>query len=98
MSDPTSRLPARPSLEQLQKQAKELLARIVLRAIAPRSKDSARPTRAPDRAASRPVLADAQFVIARENGFETWAKLKHHIEGLWPESLQKGRRTRPGPD
>ena len=26
------------------------------------------------------TLADVQFAIAREHGFETWAKLKHHIE------------------
>src|SRR5262249_1325803 len=34
------------------------------------------------------ALADAQFVIAREHGFETWAKLKHHIHALRPPGLE----------
>ena len=80
MSGPTSPLPARPSLVQLRKQAKELL----------------RDYRANDRAAlarlhahhpritseQRVTLADAQFVVAREYGFSSWAKLKHHVESL----------------
>jgi hypothetical protein len=63
-----SELPERPSLEQLQKQAKDLLRR----------------HRAADPAA---LLADAQFVIAREHGFDTWAKLKHHITALAPSPI-----------
>ena len=80
MSGPTSPLPARPSLLQLRKQAKELL----------------RDYRANDRAAlvrvhehhprimseRRVTLADAQLVVAREYGFSSWAKLKHHVESL----------------
>jgi hypothetical protein len=67
-----SRLPAHPSLEQLQKQAKELLRR----------------HRAGDNdvlekfRVEKAALADAQFVIAKEYGFASWAKLKHHIEAL----------------
>ena len=34
------------------------------------------------------TLADAQLVIAREQGFETWAKLKHHIETLRPPGIE----------
>jgi len=56
-----SALPERPSLEQLKKQAKELVR--------------------DNRAAT---LADAQFALAREYGFETWADLKHHIDTLQP--------------
>jgi len=78
MSHNASRLPARPSLEQLQKQAKELLKQY--RSGAPTALQrfhvvSARftdPTR-------QPSLADAQFVLAREYGFEDWAKLKEQI-------------------
>ena len=86
MSDFPSRLPARPSLEQLRNQAKELLrayreghekAVQRLRAVAPRS------------AGGMPVLADSQFVIAREHGFESWAALKHHIEVELPTSLER---------
>ena len=80
MSSPASPLPARPSLVQLRKQAKELL----------------RDYRANDRAAlarvqehhpritseRRLTLADAQLVVAREYGFSSWAKLKHHVESV----------------
>src|SRR5258706_3289230 len=71
MSDSASRLPARPSLEQLQKQAKELL----------------RKYRAGERAQA--TLADAQFAVAREYGFDTWAKLKHYIENLRPPGIEQ---------
>ena len=42
------------------------------------------------RAAGNPnaTLADAQFTIARELGFETWAKLKHRIETLRPPGIE----------
>lgn len=63
MPDSARRLPARPSLEQLQKQAKDLL----------------RQFRA-DRSAA--TLAEAQFALAREYGFDTWACLKHHVEAM----------------
>ena len=55
-------LPLRPSLQQLQKQAKELLKDI------PQLEN----------------LAAAQFTIARQYGFESWAKLKHHLEANQP--------------
>lgn len=79
MSDFSSRLPARPSLEQLQKQAKELLKRYLagesaaldrFRAVSPRFSE---PNRTP------PSLADAQFVLAREYGFQDWARLKEQV-------------------
>lgn len=80
MSDPTLSLPARPSLEQLRKQAKELLK-------ACRAGDGAtikrfqshHPRKISD---GRVALADAQLVIAREYGFASWARLKHHVESL----------------
>ena len=65
MTEPASRLPARPSLEQLRKQAKHLLrefragdasASRRVRAVLPRVIDGA----------SALALADAQFVLARE--------------------------------
>lgn len=83
MSDSTSRLPARPSIEQLRKQAKDLLR-----------DHQAGTTRAAERfkainpnlaAASRieeVTLADAQFVLAREYGFQSWTELIRHIEGV----------------
>src|SRR5580765_4426687 len=84
MSDSLSRLPARPSLEQLQKQAKELL-----------KQHRAGETAALDRflviskrpANPLPTLADAQFVLAREYGFESWARLREQVSFM--------RSTRP---
>jgi hypothetical protein len=83
MSESASRLPARPSLEQLRKRAKELLhqhqtgdtaAGERFRAFSPRPADPGRSEEA--------TLADAQFVLAREHGFESWANLVHHIEAV----------------
>src|SRR5258706_3956269 len=38
------------------------------------------------------TIADVQFEIAREYGFETWAKLKHHIEALRPLGMEQYER------
>ncbi len=38
------------------------------------------------------TLADAQFAIAREHGFHTWAELKHHIESLRPPVIEPFER------
>jgi len=65
-------LPAKPNLEHLKNQAKELLHQAQLG----------------DAAATRkflsgsPKLADAQHVIAREYGFTSWPALKRHVESL----------------
>ena len=76
MSSPFSRsLPAHPDLAQQKKQAKELLqaftageaeAQARVRAVLPDKKEIA--------------LADAQFTLAREYGFASWAALKEHID------------------
>ena len=65
MSESSRPLPARPSIEQLRKRAKERLAD--LRATNPSAQ-----------------LADAQFVIAREHGFDSWPKLVDHISTVDP--------------
>ena len=87
MSDSTSRLPGRPSLEQLRKQAKELLKQ--LRNGDPFAIDRLRKHK-PN--VSEPILADAQFVIAREHGFESWPKLVHHVHAAQPPDLEQHRR------
>ncbi len=78
LSHPTRRLPQRPSLEQLRKQAKDLLELY----------------RAGDQAAIAEIqqfehkpdpssfaLNDAQRVLARAYGFESWPKLKAFVDG-----------------
>jgi ankyrin repeat protein len=77
-------LPASPSLEQQRKRAKDLLK-------AARAGDSAalqRFARSHPRLGASPTLrdavrlADAQWVIAREYGFTSWARLKAHVDAL----------------
>src|ERR1700722_530260 len=93
MSDSPSRLPARPSLEQLHKQAKDLLRQYRAAESAASERFRAAGPHPGDPGLPRDVtLAGAQFVIAREYGFETWAKLKHHIEGLRPPGMQQYER------
>src|SRR5690349_15777612 len=82
---PVKSLPSNPSLEHLKYQARDLLnyltqgnAEAVVRTrefhpkFARMSDDEIR--------TSKFSLADAQLVIAREYGFPSWPKLKHHIE------------------
>jgi ankyrin repeat protein len=72
-------LPAKPSLEHLKKQAKDLLHSL-------RRGDSAAieqfQSLASISARSAPKLADAQHVIARDYGFASWSKLKEHVQSL----------------
>lgn len=83
MPGPSRRLPARPSLEHLRKQAKDLLARFRegdaaaqerFRAVSPRL--------AEPRGSGEAPLAAAQFVLAREYGFVSWAELARHVDTL----------------
>src|SRR5262249_13156691 len=87
MSDSTSHLPARPSLEQLRKQAKELLRDFRagdstavgrLSAVIPRLTDPAQ--------SDDVTLADAQFALAREYGFQNWARLVRQVEAITSSS------------
>jgi ankyrin repeat protein len=83
----TKELPARPHLEQYKKQAKDLVKGY-------KSADSEAIERVkayhpclatlPDTqiASAKFALADAQLVIAREHGFESWPKFAKHIEAL----------------
>ena len=78
MSESHSSLPARPSLEQLKKRAKELVRAIR----APDPAAIARILRFVSRDADEATLADAQLVIAREHGFASWVRLKRHIQAI----------------
>ncbi len=82
---PVKSLPSNASLEHLKYQARDLLKALNLGSaealartqefhpgFARMSNDQIR--------TSKLSLADAQLIIAREYGFDTWPKLKHHIE------------------
>ena len=74
-------LPARPSLEQYKKQAKDFvkLARLDDSEVGQRIKKY-HPR--PGSPSTKFALADAQLVIAREHGFESWPTFAKHIEAL----------------
>jgi ankyrin repeat protein len=88
-------LPARPSLEQYKKQAKDLLKsckagdpEAVLRIKQHNPRLSDLQSSAISRA--KIALADAQFAIAREHGFESWPKFTKQIEKLNTENFVAG--------
>ncbi len=72
-------LPPRPSLEQYRKQAKELVKSY--RSDDPEAKRRVREhLQGIARSADVPfTLADAQFTIAREHGFDSWPKFVKHV-------------------
>src|SRR6516165_9549200 len=72
-------LPAKPNLEHLKKQAKQLLHDF----------EQSRPdaverfrTFGSSSTAATAKLADAQHVVARDYGFASWPKLKEHVDSL----------------
>lgn len=76
---PTRRLPQQPNLEQLRKQAKDLLAQY--RAGEPGAVDEVqRFEREPN--ADSFALNDAQRVLARAYGFASWPRLKAFVDGV----------------
>ena len=82
---PARDLPARPNLGQYKKRAKEL--RDAYRSgdadAAHRVRQHMRAVDASDtRKVKALALTDAQFVIAREHGFDSWPKFARHIETL----------------
>jgi hypothetical protein len=87
-------LPIRPSLEQYKKQAKELLKAYrsadveAIRRVTrnhPRFEKLAEP----EFDISKFALADAQWVIAREHGFESWPKFAKRIEVINSEAAAR---------
>ena len=77
MPDRHFELPAHPDLEYYRKQAKHLQRTYA-------TGDAAAQARVADvlgeRAAERFLLSDAQFVLAQEHGFQTWAGFRAHIQ------------------
>ena len=99
-----SSLPSSPDFRQLRNQAKELL-----RAVGERDPEAARRFMAShprmmgftaDQIAEADCkLADAQLVLARELGFDTWAALKRHVEATAASSVDlHDLVTRDDPD
>ena len=77
MPDRHSELPAHPDLEHYRKQAKHLLRSYEAGDAAARSRAA---DVLSDRAAGRFLLSDAQFVLAQEHGFRTWAEFRADIQ------------------
>lgn len=78
-------LPPRPSLVQLKRQANELHRLHREKKLSGAARIIAHHPRFTNRdpqsvLADKLALADAQLVIAREHGFESWAALKHRVE------------------
>jgi len=89
---PVRRLPVRPDLEQLQRQAKELL-----RAIKAADANAVAELREHhpeliDPAAAK--LADAELVLARSYGASSWTRLVHAVQladAIWRDDLDRVR-------
>ncbi|HEY1984237.1 MAG TPA: ankyrin repeat domain-containing protein [Terracidiphilus sp.] len=79
---PLKELPARPNLEQFKKQAKDLArdCRLEVPDAIARAHRHLPHFEKPSQ--SRVALTEAQLVIAREHGFESWPKFAAHIAAL----------------
>lgn len=77
------KLPERPNLEFLKKQAKELLSQSRREDAAAMERFRAFVTVAVPRSMN---LAVAQYVLAREYGFKSWGELKRHVETVASEA------------
>jgi len=86
---PTRALTDRPDLDQLRRQARELLDRYragdpsAITEVAAHYRDASR---------SSFALHDAQLVIARAYGFESWPKLKAFVDGVTDRRLRAAVR------
>ena len=87
---PTRTLPERPDLDHLKRQAKELLEAFL-------SGDATTGTEVNthyhDAVPARFALHDAQLVIARAYGFDSWPKLKAYVDGVTVSRLADAVRA-----
>jgi ankyrin repeat protein len=83
-SQPTRRLRQRPDLDQLKRQAKELLQAFVAREASAVAEVDAYYQ---DADATKFALHDAQLVLARSYGFDSWPKLKAYVDGATVKRL-----------
>lgn len=80
-------LPSRPDLEQQKKQAKELLQSFLAGEVEARDRIRAELPNKP-----HITLTDAQFTLAREYGFASWAALREHIGTRVPDQRSPEER------
>jgi ankyrin repeat protein len=87
---PTRRLREHPDLDQVKRQAKELLA-----AFAAGEADAVAEVNAHYSDADRATFAlhDAQLVLARSYGFDSWPKLKAYVDGVTVRRLADAVRA-----
>jgi ankyrin repeat protein len=92
---PSRRLAAHPDLDQLRRQAKELLG-----AVRAGDADAVAEVRARYRDAEheRFALHDAQLVLARSYGFDSWPKLKAYVDGATVRRLVEAVRANDFPE
>ena len=84
-------LPTRPNVDHLKEQAKDLLAAFKLgETQALHRVRSYHPESGVPNGGDSLKLSDAQVVLAREYGFESWPKLKEHVEGI---SISSGNES-----
>jgi ankyrin repeat protein len=76
---PTRTLPDRPDLDQLKRQAKELL-------------ETLRAAEQCDASESQIALHDAYLALARSYGYESWPKLKAYVDGVTIQRLMAAVR------
>jgi len=90
MRTPTRQLREHPDLDQLKRQAKELREEFLSG-----EHDALVEVNTHFHGADRSKFAlhDAQFVIARAYGFESWPKLKAYIDGVTVKRLEEAART-----
>src|SRR5215469_18218440 len=83
---PTRAMRENPDLDQIKRQAKELLE-----AYRSASPDAVAEVTAYHRSATPEnfALHDAQFVLARSYGFESWPKLKAAVDGITAARLHE---------
>ena len=87
---PTRKLPERPDLDYLKRQAKELLDCFS------RRRDRRRRGREPfyhDADAAPFALHHAQLVLARSYGYDSWPKLKAYVDGVTISRLTEAVRA-----
>src|SRR5215467_11079870 len=87
---PTRTLREHPDLDQLKRQAKELLE--AFRAGEPDAvAEASRHYRGADPTTF--ALHDAQLVIARAYGFDSWPKLKAYVDGVTVKQFEEAARS-----